>query len=132
MSRMATAMGATVPAPNSQETSAWRGKPIQMDRLPGDLNVETHALLEGRARHPWYRRTLMAAVCVIPLLALLNVFGQAASSHTRSGATADLRVDVPDRVRGGLMYQARIDVTAKSDLKEPQLVLGPGWWEQMT
>jgi hypothetical protein len=103
-----------------------------VDQLPGDLTVERHALLEGRERHAWYRRVLMALVCVVPVLALLNVFGQAPSDFTKTGAAGQLHVNVPDRVRGGLMYQARFDVTATTDIKEPQLVLGPGWWEQMT
>jgi hypothetical protein len=41
-------------------------------------------------------------------------------------------VDGPERLRGGLLYQVRVDVEARTDLKEPQLVLSPGWWEQMT
>jgi hypothetical protein len=100
--------------------------------MRGDLTVERHALLEGRAHHPWYRRGLMALVCLVPLLALLNVYGQHPSTTTVSGAAGTLTLQAPKRVRGGLMWQARFDVTAQTDIKSPQLVLGPGWWEQMT
>jgi hypothetical protein len=106
--------------------------PNAVEELVGDLTVERHALLEGRNRHAWYRRGLLALVAVIPVLALLNVFGQSASDYTRSGAAGVLHVNAPARVRGGLMYQARFDVTTPTGIKEPQLVLGPGWWEQMT
>jgi hypothetical protein len=100
--------------------------------MPDGLSVERHVLLEGRHRHPWYRRGMLALVCVIPLLALLNVFGQRPSSETRAGSAATMTIEAPDRIRGGLMYQARFDIEATTTLKEPQIVLGPGWWEQMT
>ena len=103
-----------------------------MDDLPGSLDLGEHALLEGRAHHVWYRRGLFALLCAIPLLALLDVFGQGDSTSTASSAAGELHMRVPDTVRGGLMYQARFDVTASADIKEPQLTLGPGWWEQMT
>src|SRR5215212_1421737 len=77
-----------------------------VEELPGPLSVERHALLEGRERHAWYRRGLFALVCVIPVLALLNVFGERPSTSSVSGQTGNLRVEVPNRLRGGLMYQA--------------------------
>jgi len=103
-----------------------------MDQLPPGLSVERHALLEGRERHPWHRRALMTLVALIPLLALFNVFGQAPSTDARAGAEGRMSVQAPERVRGGLMFQARFDVVATTDIKAPQIVLGPGWWEQMT
>jgi hypothetical protein len=103
-----------------------------VDELPEGLSVERHVLLEGRQRHPWYRRALMSLVCLIPVLALLNVFGQHPSTTEASAAAATLRVQAPERVRGGLMFQVRIDVEAAQDIKEPQLVLSPGAFEEMT
>jgi hypothetical protein len=44
--------------------------------LPDGLNVERNRDLSGRARHPQFRRALLCLVAMLPLLALLNVFGQ--------------------------------------------------------
>ena len=103
-----------------------------MDELPAGLDTERHVLLHGRGRHPWYRRILFALVLVVPLLALLNVFGQNASTSSANAPEAEVKVQSPERVRGGLMYQVRIDVIAHQTLRQPQLVLSPGWWEEMT
>jgi hypothetical protein len=89
-------------------------------------------LLEGRGNHPLYRRVLMGLVCAIPILALLNLFGQHPSISQAAGSAGTLRVQAPERLRGGLMFQARVDVTATRDIKEPQLVFSPGWFEEMT
>jgi len=48
------------------------------------------------------------------------------------GPEASLTVSSPPRVRGGLLYQARIRVKARRALKQPSLVLDQGWFEQTT
>ncbi len=103
-----------------------------MDQLPRGLDLERHVLLRGRGRHPWYRRGLFALVWLVPILALFNVFGQNAGTSSASGSAGTLDVQSPPRVRGGLMYQVRIDVHATQDIEEPQLTLSPGWWEEIT
>jgi hypothetical protein len=103
-----------------------------VEQLPEDLSAERHVLLTGRGRHPWYRRVLMCAVCLLPLAALLNVFGQHPTTSAATATAATLHVQAPKRLRGGLMFQVRIDVVARRDIREPQLVLSPGWWEEMT
>jgi hypothetical protein len=103
-----------------------------VEELPQGLSTERDVLLEGRGNHPWYRRGLMALVCVLPVLALLNVFGQHPSTSQAAGPAGTLRLQAPPRLRGGLMFQLRVDVTATRDIKEPQLVLSPGWFEEMT
>jgi hypothetical protein len=100
--------------------------------LPGSLSVDRHAQLHGRERHPTYRRVLFGLVCVLPVLALLNVFGQHATSNTVAGPGGSLEVEAPKRLRGGLMHQVRMTVTATRNLEHPQLVLSPGWFEQNT
>jgi hypothetical protein len=40
-------------------------------------------------------------------------------------------VSVPATVRGGLLYQATIDITAGSRIQYPRLVLAEGWLEGM-
>ena len=103
-----------------------------MADIPSELDYERHVQLRGRTRHPAYRRVLFGLVCLIPVAALLNAFGESSSTSAAGGSAATLRVEAPARVRGGLLYQVRIDVVARRDLKQPQLVFSPGWWEQMT
>jgi hypothetical protein len=129
---MATATKATVPGGPAQETSRWRGTETTVDQLPGDLTIENHALMHGRERHPIYRRALFGLVCVIPVLALLNLFGQHATTKTINGAGATLQVEMPGALRGGLLHQLRMTVTATQDMDHPQFVLSPGWFEQNT
>ncbi len=69
---------------------------------------------------------------VLPVLALLNVLGQNPTTSEAAGSVGKLRVEMPQRLRGGLMFQVRIDVEATHDIKEPQLVLSPGLLEQLT
>ena len=100
--------------------------------LPGSLSVETHASLRGRERHPVYRRVLFGLVCVIPVLAVINLFGQHATSKTVDGAGATLDVEMAKELRGGLLHQLRMTVTATQDMEHPQFVMSPGWFEQNT
>jgi hypothetical protein len=101
-----------------------------VEELPGSLTIESHALLHGRRAHPFYRRGLFAALCVLPVLALLDVFGQHATSTTVDGAGGTLQVEAAKNLRGGLLHQVRMTVTATRDLEHPQLVLSPGMFEQ--
>ena len=103
-----------------------------MADLPAGLDEATHVQLSGRQAHPWYRRVLFAAVCVIPILALLNVWGQHPSTSSASAPDGTLRLSAPTHLRGGLMFQARFEMTATRDLEHPQLVLSPGWFEELT
>jgi hypothetical protein len=103
-----------------------------VDELPGSLTINGHALMHGRERHPIYRRVLFGLVCVLPVLALLNVFGQHATSQTANGAGATLEVEAAKNLRGGLLHQLRLTVVATRDLEHPQFVLSPGWFEQNT
>jgi hypothetical protein len=103
-----------------------------METLPPELDLDRHVLLEGRERHPWYRRALTAVLLVLPVLALLNVFGQSPSVSDAAGDAGTLTVQAPERVRGGLLFQVRVDVRAARDIKEPQLVLNPGLLDQLT
>jgi hypothetical protein len=100
--------------------------------LPPGLSEERHLELEGRRNHPWVRRTLFGLVCVIPILALLNLFGQHPSTSSASGPDGTLRMFAPKHLRGGLLFQARFELTANRDLEHPELVLGPGWFEELT
>jgi len=69
---------------------------------------------------------------VVPLLALLNVFGQHPSTTNAAAPAARLSVYAPARVRAGLLFEARFHVTAKQNLRNATLVLSSGWLEGMT
>jgi hypothetical protein len=99
---------------------------------PGTLSLKRNRDLIGRGRHPWYRRVLLALVAALPILALLNVFGQHPSTSSADSPAASLSVTAPSRLRGGLIFQVRVRVTAHQDIKQPQLVMSRGWWESMS
>src|SRR4051794_30224793 len=123
MSRIASATARVSPRrirrKHAPRGESWR----EMEDLPGSLDVERHVLLKGRERHSWYRRALFSLLLVLPVLALLNVFGQKPSVSDAAGAAGTLTVQGPERVRGGLLFQVRVDVKATQEIKEPQLVL---------
>jgi hypothetical protein len=88
--------------------------------------------LRGRGRHTLYRRLGLAALGLIVIAALLNVFGQQATTTIAEGPEAALSVDAPPRLRGGLLFQARFEIQAKQRLENPRLVLSSGWLDSMT
>ena len=73
--------------------------------------------------------TLLGLLVVAP--AALNGFGQRPAEHAASLTAATLRLSAPERVRGGLFFQSRIDVRATRAIDHPRLVLDPGWVEGM-
>jgi hypothetical protein len=100
--------------------------------LPDGLTVERSRDLHGRTGHVWYRRALLCLVAVLPALALLNVFGQRPTVTSAHGLSADLQVTAPARLRSGLIFQVRVQVTAHRNLGMAQLVFDRGWWESMS
>ena len=107
----------------------WR---VMVDSLPDGLTVERNRDLRGRARHPRYRQALLCLVAVLPVLALLNVFGQRPTVSSVHAAAADLKVTAPARLRSGLIFQVRVEVLAHQALSMPHLVFSQGWWESMS
>jgi hypothetical protein len=75
------------------------------------------------------RRVWMTLFALIALAALLGAIGQRASSSTANGAKATLHLSAPERVRGGIFFQARIEVDARQAVDQPRLVLADGWTE---
>jgi hypothetical protein len=78
------------------------------------------------------RRGLLALLAVFLVLGLLNVFGQRPETSSAALAEGELEVTAPDRVRGGLYYQARFTVRAREELENATLVLDSGWAEGIT
>jgi hypothetical protein len=84
-----------------------------MTDVPQGMVLERNRDLAGRGRHPYYRRLLLCLIGVLPVLALLGVFGQKPSTTTAYVQAATLRVTAPERLRSGLIFQR-------------------GWWESMS
>jgi hypothetical protein len=103
-----------------------------MADVPDMLVLKRDRDLEGRRHEIWVRRGLLGLVAVVPLLALFNVFGQRPDSTTLVAPAASLKIYAPSHLRGGLIFQARFHVTAREEIKDAYLVLGPGWAEGMT
>jgi hypothetical protein len=99
---------------------------------PDTIDVARHRDLHGRGWQIWIRRTLMSLVALVPIVALLNVFGQRPVTSSVAAPRASLKVYAPTHLRGGLLYMARFHVTAHSDMKKAILILSPGWAEGIT
>src|ERR1700704_3791714 len=67
--------------------------------LPEGISLERHRDLRGRERGLYVRWVLLGAIAVLPVLALLNVFGQRPTSTTVDGPTASLGVTAPAHLR---------------------------------
>jgi hypothetical protein len=80
----------------------------------------------------WLRRAFIAVVTVYVLLGLANVFGQATTTTDASSSGAELRVTAPAALRGGLIYQVSIQITARQSLKTARLIMSPGWFSGLT
>jgi hypothetical protein len=100
--------------------------------LPDGLTLDRNRDLKGRSGHVWYRRALLGVVAVLPVLGLLNFFGQRPTTTSAHVSAADLVVTAPARLRSGLIFQVRVQVTAHRDIAMPQLVFDRGWWESMS
>jgi hypothetical protein len=85
----------------------------------------------GKRRGLWARRTLVAAFAAVAALALWGAFGQRDSESVAHGAAAALTVAAPATVRGGLYFQATVEVTARARIGEPRLIFDEGWLEGM-
>jgi hypothetical protein len=96
------------------------------------LDLERHRDLLGRSREPWIRRGIVVAMCMLPALALANVFGQEAGVQRTDTAAASLAVEAPTTVRGGLLFQSRFEIVAKRTIAHPTLVLSRAWLEGLS
>jgi hypothetical protein len=97
---------------------------------PDGIVLERHRDLQG-AHGPWARRVLLAAIALVSILGLLNVFGQRPVDETASVPAARLSLRAPAHLRGGLLFSARFSIDAQQDLKKARLVLDQGWAEEM-
>jgi len=102
-----------------------------MGEVPERIVLERHLHLHGPGFNRGVRRAILGLVGIFLVLGLANVFGQRPRTRSADSATASLDVSVPDRLRGGLLYQARFTITAHADVRNALLQLSPGWNEGM-
>jgi hypothetical protein len=88
--------------------------------------------LEARRWQIWVRRALLLVPVAIVLAALLGAFGQTTTASSATSPVATLSVDAPERLRGGLLFESRFDIQARSDISDARLVLDDGWLEGMS
>jgi hypothetical protein len=99
--------------------------------VPDQLVLKVARDREGR-RDVVVRRVALSALLVVLALGLFNVFGQRPSITDADTDAARLEVYAPERVRGGLFYEARFTIDAVRQLENATLVLDPGWAEGIT
>jgi hypothetical protein len=102
-----------------------------MGTPPEGLTLERNRDLQGRLRTSWARRVLLCCVAALPVLALLDVFGQHPSTVSAGTPAASLSLTAPTSLRGGLLFQARITVVPHREIHHLQLVFDEGWWDSM-
>lgn len=103
-----------------------------MSQLPDGITLERNRDLHGWLRSPWWRRALLCAIAALPVLALLDVFGQHPSTSSATSAAASFSVTAPTRLRGGLVFQVEVAVAARRDIGQLQIAFDEGWWESMS
>jgi hypothetical protein len=99
--------------------------------VPDQLTLKINRDREGK-RDVLGRRIALSVLTVVLAAGLLNLFGQRPSTMTAAADAATLEVYAPERVRGGLFYEARFTIDAREQVDEATLVLDPGWVEGIT
>ena len=100
-------------------------------RIPRPLCPEGRAR-PRRATGRQGQEDLLSAIVVVLGLALFNLFGQRPATTTAEADAATLEVYSPERVRGGLFFEARFTIEARREVEEATLVLDSGWAEGIT
>ncbi len=98
--------------------------------VPQGLRRDRH--VDAVHAKPWGRRIALGLLAVFVVAGLFGVFGQAPTVSSSAAPAASLSVRVPDRLRGGDIYQARIQIVPRRDLAHPEIVLDNGWFEGVT
>ena len=102
--------------------------------VPDYIDLARHRDFEKRRLERVLPNLLLCLVALLPILALFNVFGQSPETHkvANPNGVATMELSAPAKVRGGLLFQARIDIRAHKEIKDAVLVLDSGWLESMT
>ncbi|HET7507497.1 MAG TPA: hypothetical protein VFJ53_03985 [Solirubrobacterales bacterium] len=103
-----------------------------MSDLPQGIDLPRHRDFEGKGAGQWLRHGFLLLLTLFVLAALFNAFGAKPQTQEATAAAASLKVTAPEWVRGGLLYQARIEIHANEAIGAPTLVFDKGWIEETT
>jgi hypothetical protein len=78
---------------------------------------------------PWARWICVVVLAALPVLALLNVFGQRPTTSRASSPVADVSVSSPAHLRSGLQASTRVEVVAHRTIGHLALAFSQGWWD---
>jgi hypothetical protein len=104
----------------------------ERSRLPEYLELPRHRDYAGRRGVRVFRLATTAVFAAFVLLGVLNVFGQQPSTSVVAGRVATMRVSTPSRLRLGLVFQTRVDISAAVRIASPTLTLSPAWFDGVT
>lgn len=102
-----------------------------MADIPDQLVLKIARDREGK-RDVIARRFAFSGLLLVLGLGLFNLFGQRPSTTAAEADAARIEVYAPERVRGGLFYEARFRIDARQEVEDASLVLDPGWAEGIT
>jgi hypothetical protein len=80
----------------------------------------------------WLRRVGMCVLAAVVVAALCNVFGQRTTTAHATSPLARIDIRAPSTVRPGLLFQAKITLSASEVLPKAELVLSRGWIDGLT
>lgn len=100
--------------------------------LPFGIDASRHRDLEGRSHHVWMRRAALTVAAALPVLGLINVFGQRSQVASYSDSAAAIKVISPAHIRGGLLFTTEIVITPREGIHDAHIRLGNGWFNNMT
>ena len=83
-----------------------------MSDIPDGIVLRRDRDLQGRDGERWTRRILFLLAPLVMVLALLNVFGQRPQDASATAPAARFELRAPERVRSGLLFQARFTIEA--------------------
>lgn len=127
----------TLPDPQRTEGTNWRslvgvGEHLVVSaKLPEGIDSK-----RARPGYPdpatWVRRAVLVGLAVFVVFGLADAFGQSPTVSQSQTGGATFRVTAPADLRGGLIFQVRVDITAHRSLAKPTLVFSPAWFQAMT
>ncbi len=113
---------------SSDAQSARESEPLDEISLARHRDLAGGHWVWGR----WLRIAIIAVLCLFLAAALLNQFGQRPEQVSVTSPAATLNVSTPHHLRGGLIFQTRIDVVAHRPIAKPTIELAGGWFDGIT
>src|ERR1051326_4424258 len=89
-----------------------------MATTPDGMVLKRDRDLVGRRHEIWVRRVGMGLICAVPIIALFNVFGQRPQTTRITAPALSLSLNAPTRLRSGLLFTAKFDISANRELKK--------------